>query len=129
MKTFIRYTAAALTLSFAAASHAAETPVSDEPTALLKAATSIEARQPVGEATEFKPGEKVYVWSQVKGAEGQEVEHVWKRDGKEIQRYKLDIGSANWRTSSRLQSVKPGSYTVDVMSGDRSLGSISFAVK
>jgi hypothetical protein len=101
----------------------------EEAKALVKAASSIENRLPVGEATSFKAGETIYVWSEVTGAAGQEVEHVWKRDGKEVRRAKLSIGAKKWKTNSRMQKVGKGSYVVEVVLGEQKIGEVSFTVE
>ncbi len=126
MKTILAYTAAALALSVAPFAVAEEAPATS---AVVKAATSIEAREPVGEAKQFKAGERIYVWSKIEGAEGQQIDHVWKKDGKEIFRAKLDVQSKRWRTNSRMQSPKAGSYVVDVLQGEQQLGSVQFTVE
>jgi hypothetical protein len=94
----------------------------------VKAATGIEDRKPTGEATTFKAGTLIYVWSQVTGAKGQEVEHVWKRDGKEFRRAKFSIGSVRWSMSSRIPGAAKGSYVVEVVLGEEKLGEVAFTV-
>jgi hypothetical protein len=71
----------------------------------------------------------VYVWSQVMGASGQTVEHVWKRDDKEIRRNKFPIGAKRWRINSRLSKAHKGSYVVEVVLGDQVLGDVKFTVE
>jgi hypothetical protein len=95
----------------------------------VKAATGIEERKPVGEATKFEAGTLVYVWSQVFDAKDKEVEHVWKRDGKEFRRAKFQIGSVRWSVNSRMQKAKKGSYLVEVVMGEEKLGEVSFTVE
>ena len=95
----------------------------------VKAATGIEDRKPTGEATSFKAGTLIYVWSQVTGAKGQEVEHVWKRDGKEFRRAKFSIGSVRWNMNSRIPNAAKGGYVVEVVLGDEKLGEIAFTVE
>lgn len=137
IRTFAYSLTAALALSATAAplAHAedklpaaAASPTTDA-SAEVKAATAIENREPAGEAASFKAGEKIYVWSKIKGAEGEDVEHVWKRDGKEIFRAKLEVQSKAWRTNSRLQKPKAGDYVVEVIGKDKTLGSVSFKVE
>lgn len=135
IRTFAYSLTAALALSAAAAplAHAEEKlPAASDATeasAEVKAATAIENREPTGESASFKAGEKIYVWSKVKGAEGEDIEHVWKRDGKEVFRAKLLVQSKAWRTNSRMQKPKAGDYVVEVVGKDKTLGSISFKVE
>jgi hypothetical protein len=95
----------------------------------VKAATGIENRLPTGEATSFKAGTLIYVWSQVTGANGKEVQHVWKRDGQEFRRAKFSIGSVRWSMNSRMPGAKKGNYVVEVMLGDEKLGETTFVVE
>ena len=95
----------------------------------VKAATGIEDRKPTGEATTFKAGTLIYVWSQVTGANGKEVEHVWKRDGTEFRRAKFSIGSVRWSMNSRMPGARKGSYVVEVIMGEEKLGEVAFTVE
>lgn len=95
----------------------------------VKAATGIEDRKPTGEATTFKAGTLIYVWSQVTGANGKEVEHVWKREGKEFRRAKFSVGSVRWSMNSRMPGARKGSYVVEVILGEEKLGEVSFTVE
>ena len=97
--------------------------------ATSKACTSVENRLPVGESTKFKKGDRIFVWSEIKGAEGQSVEHVWKKDGTELRRARFNVTSGNWHTNSRVPSAAAGSYVVDVVMGDKVIGSVSFTVE
>jgi hypothetical protein len=95
----------------------------------MKAATGIENRLPTGEATTFPAGTLIYVWSQVTGARGKEVEHVWKRDGKEFRRAKFSIGSVRWNMNSRMPNAKQGAYVVETVLGEEKIGEVSFTVE
>jgi len=95
----------------------------------VKAATGIEDRKPTGEATSFKSGTLIYVWSQVTGAKGQEVEHVWKRNDKEFRRARFSIGSVRWNMNSRMPNAGKGSYVVEVVLGEEKLGEVAFTVE
>ena len=95
----------------------------------VKAATGIENRLPTGEGTTFPAKSTVYVWSEVNGANGQDVEHVWKKDDKEIRRAKFHVGAKRWRMNSRAASAAKGSYVVEVVLGDKVLGDVKFTVE
>ncbi len=95
----------------------------------VKAATGIESRKPTGEADKFSAGTTIYVWSQVFDAKDKEVEHVWKKDDKELRRAKFQIGSVRWSVNSRQQNAKKGAYVVEVVCGDDKLGEVSFTVE
>lgn len=125
MKPRILSLLAALTLSVTAAAARADEPAS----AVVKAATGIENRVPVGEATTFKAGERVFVWSEVKGADGKTVEHVWKRDGREINHARLPAHAKVWKTNSRIPRAAAGSYEVDVVVDGNVLGTARFKVE
>lgn len=130
MTTTLKTLLTAVTLSVALPALADDKPAAaaGEASAVVKAATEIQNREPVGEATQFKKGDKIYVWSQLRNLEGQSIDHVWKKDGKELYRAHLDVGSKSWRTNSRRQNAQPGSYVVEVMQGETQLGSIAFTV-
>lgn len=95
----------------------------------VKACTGIENRMPTGEGTSFKAKETVYVWSEVSGMAGKDVEHVWKRDGKEIRRAKFSVAAKRWRMNSRQQNAAKGAYEVEVVAGDQKLGQVTFTVE
>ena len=97
--------------------------------ATCKAAKGVEKREPVGEATEFAPKDKVFAWCEITGGEGTSVKHVWKRDGKEEWATTLAIGSKRWVTNSR-RTVKAGSYVVEILGADGTkLTEVAFTVK
>lgn len=96
----------------------------------IKAAKGIDKREPVDEGTTFAIGDTVYAWTRVTGAAGTKVTHVWKRDGKEVWKAYLRIGSKRWATNSRRKMTKAGSWTVDVVAEDgTALASVSFTVQ
>src|SRR5687768_17146854 len=71
--------------------------------------------QPSDQDHVFLAGETVFAWSALVGVPAGFVEHVWTRDGVEIARHYLPVGSnRRWRTWSR-QRVLPGSYEVRVI--------------
>src|SRR5437016_5170556 len=100
-----------------------------EPSADVKACTGIEKRDPVGAATSFKKGDVVYVWSEVRGCDGKDVQHVWKRDGKELRKASFHVKSNRWRVNSRVPNAAPGSYTVEVIAEDKKIGEAAFKVE
>ena len=101
----------------------------DEAAATVKSCTGVENRQPVGEGASFKPGDTVYVWTEVTGADGADAAQVWKRDGKEFRRVAFHVGSKRWRYNARVPRAAAGAYVVEVVSGDKKLGEVAFAVK
>ena len=103
---------------------------SAQPAAEIKAAKGVEKREPVDEGSTFAVGDTVYAWTRVTDAAGTKVTHVWKRDGKEVWKASLRIGSKRWTTNSRRKMSKPGAWTVDVLAEDgTALGTVSFTVQ
>jgi hypothetical protein len=103
----------------------AETAASAE----IKAGTGVEKHEIVGEAQSFPTGTTVWVWSRVAGADGTDVKHVWKLDGKEVWTATLPIKSSRWSTQSR-RTIKSGSWEVEVVGeGGKALGSVKFTVQ
>jgi hypothetical protein len=99
------------------------------PEAEVKAAKNVEKYEPVEPGDTFAAKDTVWAWSRVKGADGQSVKHVWKKDGKEEWSATLKIGSNDWRTYTR-RTVSPGSYEVEVQAEDGTkIGSVTFTVK
>ncbi len=63
----------------------------------------------VGRAERFSVGSRVWYWTLVEGGTpGMRIDHVWMREGVEVARVPLRIGSSHWRTKS-YKSLKPGS--------------------
>jgi hypothetical protein len=85
--------------------------------------------EPVEADNAFVDGENVVLWSAIAGVPAGFVEHVWLRDGVEVARHYLPVGSGRrWRTWSR-HKVLPGHYEVQVIGPDGSaLGRTSFEV-
>ncbi len=77
----------------------------------------------------FVAGDRVVAWSAVAGVPAGFIEHVWSRDGVEIARQVLPVGSGRrWRSWSR-HTVKPGSYEVRLIGPDGTvLGKTRFEV-
>jgi hypothetical protein len=101
-----------------------------QPAAEIKTTKTIENREAKDPGTTFAVGDTVYAWTRVTGAAGTKVTHVWKKDGKEVWKATLRIGSKRWTTNSRRKMSKPGAWTVDVVAEDgTSLGSVSFTVQ
>jgi hypothetical protein len=124
------FAAAAISLSLVASAHGEEkAPPAGATTATVKAATAVENRLPVGEATRFAAGTRIFVWSEIVGADGETIEHVWKKDGTEMRRARFAVHSNRWRTNSRVPSAAVGHYVVEVLAGGRVIGSTSFVVE
>jgi DUF2914 family protein len=101
----------------------------DKPTAEVKAGTSVEKHEIVGEASEFAKDSVVWAWSRVSNGEPS-VKHVWKLDGKEIWSMSLDIKSKRWSTFTRHHVRTAGTWEVDVVNdAGVSLGKVTFTVK
>jgi hypothetical protein len=126
----VAFAAAVMSLSLVGNAHA------DDPaapagaaTATVKAATGVENRLPVGEAERFPAKSRIFVWSEIAGADGETVEHVWKKDGVEVRRAQFAVHSNRWRTNSRVPAAAVGHYLVEVVVGGRVIGSTSFVVE
>jgi hypothetical protein len=66
--------------------------------------TDVVARQLVGRADSFASGSTVAFWTLVLGGRpGEEVRHVWLRDGRTVSVVNLRVGGPQWRTYSRLR--------------------------
>lgn len=73
---------------------------------------------PFDEGTGPIPGETLYAWMEVKGFDGATLDHVWLRDGKEVARHTMKIGSPKrWRSWSHMR-LRAGSYEVKVIGPD-----------
>jgi hypothetical protein len=107
-----------------------DTERSSDAAAELKAGTGVnkKKREVIGEAESFTAGTKVWVWSNITGAKGENVKHVWKRGDKVLWEMEFTAKSSRYRTWSR-HKVKAGEYTVEVQTEDGSvLGTVSFTV-
>jgi hypothetical protein len=95
------------------------------------AATGVENREPVGEATEFEASAgKVYCWTKVLAETvPTKVKHVWYVDNQQVFEISLDINYPSTRTWS-TKTVTAGSWRVDVTDETGTvLTSVSFTVK
>ena len=104
------------------AAAAAAAPATDKAEVTLVIGSGVEDRQvvPFDEGKSPGAGDNVYAWMQVKGFDGDSVQQVWLRDGKEVARHTLTIGSPHrWRSWSRHR-VSEGSYEVKVLGADES---------
>ncbi|MEO6323198.1 MAG: DUF2914 domain-containing protein [Thermoanaerobaculia bacterium] len=108
-----------------------------EPSALkvseIKVCREMVDRECRGPATSFKAGtQSVAFFTRVDGATGDGfVEHVWKRDGKEIRRSRLPIKAGSYRawTTKRIAGMS-GAWKVEVLDPvGRSLGQLDFVVE
>lgn len=86
-------------------------------TAEVVVAEKVQDLEPVGEADEFTTETDMVVgWSRVEGAEQPtQVVHVWKHEGREVDRIPLDVKSESYRTYSRksLHDL-PGEWELEV---------------
>lgn len=94
-----------------------------------KAAYGIENRQPTDVSDTFAAGDRVWVWTLVKGGvPGSNVTHVWTRDGKVALRRVLRVGDRRWATNSRHR-CEAGAWTVEVLASDGTvLAEVNFSV-
>ena len=78
---------------------------------------------------QFVAGEAAIAWTSVAGVTSGFIEHVWYRDGVEVARHYLPVGSGRrWRTWSRHRLLE-GSYELRVLGPDGSeLASQKFEV-
>jgi hypothetical protein len=66
----------------------------------------------------YVAGDRVVAWSELAGVPAGFIEHVWTRDGVEVARQVLPVGSGRrWRSWSR-HTVKEGTYEVRVIGPD-----------
>lgn len=99
------------------------------PTAEVKAAKAVTTNEPLWEGSSFPAGEQVFVWSRISHGKGTTIQHVWKKDGREIWIATLPVRSDYWATNSR-RFLQPGQYEVEVRSQEGAiLGSVSFTVE
>jgi len=95
------------------------------------AATAVEDREPVGEATEFEASVgRVYCWTKVLAeTTPTAIKHVWYVDEQKVFEITLDIKYPSTRTWS-LKTIKPGAWRVDITDeGGTVLSSVSFTVR
>ncbi|MFQ5719070.1 MAG: DUF2914 domain-containing protein [Acidobacteriota bacterium] len=68
----------------------------------------------VGPRSRFTRGEKAWFWTRtLGGASGDQLRHVWLRDGRVVATYDLSIGGPHWRNASRRTLTEPGRWTVE----------------
>lgn len=120
-----------LAFLIAATSYAGELAILPAPHVKLAIGYSVVDRQlnPLEAGHVFVEGDRVVAWTAVAGVPAGFIEHVWTRDGIEVARQVLPVGSnRRWRSWSRL-TVKPGSYEVRVIGPDGTvLGKTRFEV-
>jgi hypothetical protein len=95
-----------------------------------KAAHSVKNRKPVDVADTFKAGERVWIWSLIKGGEpGSSVTHVWSKDGEVVLRREIRVGDRRWATNSR-HVCEQGTWDVQVLASDgTALAEVIFTVE
>jgi hypothetical protein len=93
--------------------------------------TAVEHREvrALAEGDALFAGDMAFAWTRVVGAAGGAVTHVWIKDGREIARHGLTVGSSPWRTWTR-QRVRAGTFTVRVLAADgATLAETTFEVR
>jgi hypothetical protein len=95
-----------------------------------KAAHGIKNRKPVDVSDTFKAGERVWIWSLIKGGEpGSNVTHVWSKDGVVMLRREIHVGDRRWSTNSR-HVCEQGTWDVQVLASDgTALAEVIFTVE
>lgn len=120
-----------LAFLIAATSYAGELAILPAPHVKLAIGYNVVDRQlePLEADHVFVEGDRVVAWTAVAGVPAGFIEHVWTRDGIEVARQVLPVGShRRWRSWSRL-TVKPGSYEVRIIGPDGTvLGKTRFEV-
>jgi Protein of unknown function (DUF2914) len=109
-----------LAFLIAATSYAGELAVLPAPHVKLAIGYSVVDRQleRVHPDHVFVEGDRVVAWTAVAGVPAGFIEHVWSRDGVEVARQVLPVGSnRRWRSWSR-HIVEPGSYEVRIIGPD-----------
>jgi hypothetical protein len=125
------FTMTGLTFLLAATSYPGEVVLASSPHVDLAVGYKVVDRQleSAPEDNIFLAGETVFAWSALVGVPSGFVEHVWVRDGVEIARHTLPVGSGRrWRTWTH-HKVLPGDYEIRVIGPDgTALGKTSFMV-
>jgi hypothetical protein len=112
---------------------AQEKPTADQGLKVEKAvaATGVENREPVGEATEFEASVgKVYCWSKI-AAETvpTTIKHVWYQGEQKVFEKDLDIKFPSTRTWT-VKTIQAGNWRVDITDeAGKVLDAVSFTVK
>ena len=93
----------------------------------------IKDREPVAADSVFVGVEKLYCYTEIKGAEEPtHIQHVWYRGEKELVRIKLSVRAARWRTysSKKILPEWTGDWMVEILDAEeRRISQISFKVK
>lgn len=81
-------------------------------------ASAVEEREPVAAPTPMAPGQDLYFFTEVSGAQDQRLLHRWLLDGRPLALVRLQVGGERWRTWSQVRAadLKPGALTVTVES-------------
>jgi hypothetical protein len=111
-----------LSFFLSAASVPGELVAPPKPEIRLAIGDSVEARQLLRRATgePFVSGDHLVAWTEVAGVSWSFLEHVWRRNGVEVARHYLPVGSRRrWRSWSR-HLVRAGHYEVRVLAPDGS---------
>ena len=71
--------------------------------------TAVVNRRLIGRRARFEEGTQVWFWTRsVGGTAGEEIRHVWLREGRPAATYELTVGGPHWRNSTR-KTLLPGS--------------------
>jgi len=72
-----------------------------------------------GRGSSFEEGSVVWFQTRVVGGSpGENIRHVWLRDGRAVQTVDLDLGGTHWRTHSRKTLWGTGEWTVEARDRD-----------
>lgn len=113
----------------AVATAAASAPAASGTTPVLQVShsgvgTGITGHRLVGSADRFVEGTRVAFWTRVLGGKpGEEIRHVWLREGQVVMRAELTLGGSHWRTYSRrlLGEGSAGRWAVEARGPDGEL--------
>ena len=84
--------------------------------------TGVENRALVGKGEFFSRGDSCAFWTRVVGGrDGDEISHLWLRDGNVAMSVSLPIGASHWRTYSTLQLGSAGDWIVEARDAENRL--------
>ena len=93
----------------------------DVPSVLAQFTTAVEDREPVDQVT-FVSNDvrKIFLYSDLRGMQGQTVTHRWVYDGKTVAEVSFEVRGPRWRVWSSKDLFEDwiGDWTVEIVSGD-----------